>query len=366
MGAAISSTQFFLYGKRHFTRTGYERHVKKYTEAVQNAANIGIGAPGADGVDMTGKVVVVTGANSGLGKEVATYCAAKGAKLYMLCRSKDRAETAKKEIVEMTGNDSVDVVVVDVGELSQVRDAAKSLQGKEKTIDCLVCNAGVLLNDKQESSEGNEATFASHLLGGTYLLSKLLMPQIEASEEGRIVVVTSGGMYSTYLPSWETLTSVDGKKYNGVDAYAYAKRGQVILAERWAAEYPKVKIVTAHPGWSDTKAVTEAFGSSSKYLEPLRKPWQGKFPVDGCFFLLKMLASSPNCSPRVSHGTGAEGISWLTATKAENLKSGEFYLDRLVAPKHISGPFFTEGSYTKNTDGEIDTFLKKLAEVAKV
>ena len=84
------------------------------------------------------------------------------------------------------------------------------------------------------------------------------------------------------------------------------------------------------------------------------------------FFLLKMLASSPNCSPRVSHGTGAEGISWLTATKAENLKSGEFYLDRLVAPKHISGPFFTEGSYTKNTDEEIDTFLKKLAEVAKV
>ena len=164
MGQSISSTQFFLYGKRHFTQTGYQRHVKKYTEPVQSAAAIGIKAEGNDGFDLSGKVVVVTGANSGLGKQVATYCAAKGAKLYMLCRSKERAETARAEIVKDTGNDSVDIVLVDVSELDQVRKAASTLQEKETAIHAVVCNAGVLLNERKESSEGREVTFASHLL----------------------------------------------------------------------------------------------------------------------------------------------------------------------------------------------------------
>mmetsp|Transcript_5605 Transcript_5605/g.7370 ORF Transcript_5605/g.7370 Transcript_5605/m.7370 type:complete len:338 (-) Transcript_5605:1044-2057(-) len=337
MGQTLSSSNFFFYGKRHFTQTGYHRHVKQYIDPRQSSANIGTGVQGADGIDMSGKVVVVTGANSGLGKEVATYCAAKGARLYMLCRSKERAESARQEIMEKTGSDSINVVLVDVGELAQVREAVKSLQEREKKIHTLVCNAGVLLNEKRDSSEGVEATFASHLLGGTYLLSKLLLPQIQEAEEGRIIVVTSGGMYNYKLPSWETLTSTDGRKFDGVSAYAYAKRGQVLLAERWAKLYPDVKIVTVHPGWSDTPAVTEAFGDSTKYLQPLREPWEG-----------------------------AEGICWLAGTKGDNVQSGEFYLDREIAPKHISGPFYTEGSFTKNTGEEVDDFLKRMAEAAGV
>jgi len=70
------------------------------------------GVDGADGVDLEGKVFVVTGANSGIGKELATYVAAKGAKLYMLCRSKDKAEAAKEEIVKATSNDQVHIVLV--------------------------------------------------------------------------------------------------------------------------------------------------------------------------------------------------------------------------------------------------------------
>ena len=61
---------------------------------------------------MTGMVVLVTGANSGIGKELATYAAAKGAKLYMLCRSKDRAEKAKNDIMEATSNDKIDILLV--------------------------------------------------------------------------------------------------------------------------------------------------------------------------------------------------------------------------------------------------------------
>jgi NAD(P)-dependent dehydrogenase (short-subunit alcohol dehydrogenase family) len=174
MGQAISSSQFFLYGKRHFTETGYLRHVQKYTEPVQKSASIGLGQEGSDGVDLTGRVIVVTGANSGVGKEVATYCASKGAKkVYMMCRSKDRAHAARDEILAAIKNQSsssssdasnLDIILADVGELAQVRRAVAEIQEKETKIDAIVCNAGVLLNEKKTTSEGNEVTFAAHFL----------------------------------------------------------------------------------------------------------------------------------------------------------------------------------------------------------
>lgn len=112
---------------------------------------------------------------------------------------------------------------------------------------------------------------------------------------------------------------------------------KVLLAERWSKEYPEIPIVTAHPGWSDTPAVDDAFGDAKKYLQPLRSPWQG-----------------------------AEGIAWLVGTNKSNIRSGEVYLDRTVQPKHIAGLFYSEGSHTKNTPGEVDAFMSKLKEAAGI
>ena len=112
---------------------------------------------------------------------------------------------------------------------------------------------------------------------------------------------------------------------------------QVLLAERWSEEHPEIPIVTAHPGWSDTPAVEEAFGDAKKYLQPLRQPWEG-----------------------------AEGISWLIGTDKKNIRGGELYLDRTVQPKHIAGLFYSEGSYTKNTREEVDAFMEKLKEAAGI
>lgn len=326
---------------------------------LQSASAIPVGHADADSVNLQNKVVVVTGANSGLGKEVTTYAAAKGAKVYMLCRNAERAEQAKQDIVQQIQsydqttsstttdgapnnlNDNLQIVLVDVAELAQVRKAAQQLQSQENKIDVLVCNAGVLLNDRRESSEGNEMTFASHLLGGTYLLSQLLLPQLKAADCGRTVIVTSAGMYNFKLPSWEKLTSSSSSSssspedYNGVNVYAYAKRAQVLLAERCARDIPDVQWVTAHPGWSDTPAVDEAFGDMKKYLNPLREPWQG-----------------------------AEGIAWLVAADKSAVENGAFYLDRKTQPKHMAGPFFTEGSYTKNSEEEVDELMKNLKKAA--
>ena len=72
------------------------------------------GMEGADGVDLSDKIVIITGANSGIGKELATYAAAKGAKLYMFCRSQERAEKARNEIINTTSSVSVEIVLVDL------------------------------------------------------------------------------------------------------------------------------------------------------------------------------------------------------------------------------------------------------------
>merc|ERR1712232_294785 len=143
----------------------------------------------------------------------------------------------------------------------------------------------------------------------------------------------------TKFPQWDTATSSSSPKaidsYDGNMAYAYAKRGQVLLAEEWTKEYPEICWVSSHPGWASTAAVDAAYGDQKKLLEPMRTPWEG-----------------------------AEGITWLMGTDRSNLKSGAFYLDRLTQRKHYGGPFFSEGSFTKNTPLEDKDMMENLKKMA--
>lgn len=254
----------------------------------------------------------------------------------MICRSKERAEKARNEIVEMTSNPNVKILLADVGELDQVRSAVKKLQASESEIYCLVCNAGILSNEKQISSEGHEATIASHLFGGSYLLSQLLLPQLKAAadklQEPRVIFVTSGGMCLERFPCWEQATNTEkGQVYDGVVAYSRAKRGQVLLAEQLSKAEPNITWLSAHPGWVNTGIVSDAFGDSKKYLEPMRNAWEG-----------------------------AEGLTWLMGAEKSMLKNGEFYLDREIQEKHMIQ------SLTKNSDSEIDEMMSKLQEVCNL
>jgi len=337
----IATTQFFLFGKKNCTQTGYLKHMQQYKDPVQSAAVVNIeNKQDSDGVDLTGKTFLITGANQGIGKEIATYAAAKGGNVYILCRNEGRAKIAQKDIQEKTKN-KVNILLADVGEPSHIERVVKEFTDKEDKLDCLVCNAGALFNDRRVNSNGQEVTFMSHLVCGSYQLTKLLLPSLKQSpaNEARVVYVSSGGMYNSKFPEWEVAAS-SGKHesdYNGNIAYSYAKRGQVLLAERFTKDYPEVAFVSTHPGWVRTAAVDGAYGDNAKYLEPFRNLWEG-----------------------------SEGIAWLTATPKKNLESGAFYLDRSPQRKHIAGLFMTDGSFTKNSEKEVDVMMKKLEECVGV
>jgi dehydrogenase/reductase SDR family protein 12 len=335
----IVSTQFFLYGKKNFTQSGYLRHVAQYDDPVQNAAVVDANDPNSDGVDLSGRTYLISGANQGIGREIATYAASKKATVYMLCRNKERAETAQREIVELTKNANGRVLLGDVSEPSHIKRVVSEFRGREEKLDCLVCNAGALFNDRRVNSEGQEITLMSHLVCGSYQLTKLLMPSLKNSDEARVIYVSSGGQYNTKFPEWEMAGSTGDheSKYDGNLAYSYAKRGQLLLAERLTNQYPDVAFLSSHPGWVRTVGLEDAFGSASKLFEPLRNTWEG-----------------------------SEGICWLMTTPKKNLESGDFYLDRKPQRKHIAGAFFTEGSFTKNTDQEVDIMMMKLEETCGV
>ena len=146
-------------------------------------------------------------------------------------------------------------------------------------------------------------------------------------------------MYNTKFPSWRVATSAPDSplKYDGNLAYAFAKRGQVLLAERLscAGDSGAPVVVSAHPGWVDTPAVAVAYGEQKKWLEPMRNGWEG-----------------------------AEGICYLLSCAKNELVGGAFYLDREPQRKHVAGWFMGEGTSTKNTPEEVDQMMVKLKEAA--
>jgi len=320
----IASTQFFLYGKRHFTQTGYVRASQAYSndKTLEEAK-------------LEGKTYIVTGANSGIGFQIAKYLASKGGKVYLVCRNAERGQKAINEIVAetKTAPNLLQLLVGDCGLKQDVERIVNTFSEKEDSLSCLVCNAGALLSDKQLTKEGIEVTFATHLLFGSYLLSKLLTPKLENTEDSRVVFVSSAGMYNTRFPDWKIAAQEIGV-YSGSLAYAYCKRGQVLLAEQKTSadqDNKGVKYVSAHPGWTMTPGVATALSREAKWLAPLRTPWQG-----------------------------SEGIAWLCVAPNSSLQGGAFYLDRTPQRKHLAGPFFTEGSFTKNTPEQVQAMMENL------
>jgi dehydrogenase/reductase SDR family member 12 len=224
---------------------------------------------------LRGRTALVTGANRGIGKAIAAALARLGATLLLTVRDRDSGERARAEIIAADPDADVQVEVCDVSDLDAVRAFAADLNSRVSTLDVLVHNAGVLPPTRTETTAGHELTLATHVLG-PMLLTERLLPILAASGDPRVILMSSGGMYTQSLPASDPEYR-DGR-YRGATAYARTKRIQVaftpILARRWAQH--GIGVYSMHPGWADTPGVAAALPVFRRLTGPaLRSPEQG-------------------------------------------------------------------------------------------
>jgi NAD(P)-dependent dehydrogenase (short-subunit alcohol dehydrogenase family) len=166
-----------------------------------------------------GKLCVVTGSNSGIGKETALGLARKKAELVMVVRNLDRGKRAREEIVSKIGNASVDLMVCDLSSMESIRRFAQEFKDKYSKLHVLINNAGAIFYKRQTTVDGFERTLAVDYLG-QFLLTHELLPILESSAPSRIINVSSG-TYRTGKIDFDDLQSE--KKYGGMRVYANAK-----------------------------------------------------------------------------------------------------------------------------------------------
>ena len=281
-----------------FDRSGFRRHAAGFrAEDLE--------------VSLAGKTCLVTGGNSGIGKAAATQFAARGAGVFLLCRSRERGEAAAEEIRRATGNAAVRVEELDVSEKQSIRAFVRRF--RPSRVDVLVNNAGVLPDRRVATGDGVEQTLATNLLG-PYLLTELLLPKLEAAPDARVVSVASGGMYTQKLDV-EALRSGGPDPFDGVVQYARTKRALVVLNELWAERHRKrgVTFFAMHPGWADTPGVQSSlprFRAATKGV--LRTPEEG-----------------------------ADTVVWLAVAPSLSMRNGLFWFDREPVSTHYL-PWTTE------------------------
>ena len=140
--------------------------------------------------EMAGKAVVITGGNTGIGKEAAVGLATLGARVVITSRDEKRGRAAREDIVQRSGNDCVDVMPLDLASFRSIRSFAADLVDRFDRLDVLVNNAGLILRRRRETEDGFEATFGINHLGH-FLVTKLVVDRLKASAPGRVVVVAS-------------------------------------------------------------------------------------------------------------------------------------------------------------------------------
>jgi NAD(P)-dependent dehydrogenase (short-subunit alcohol dehydrogenase family) len=223
---------------------------------------------------MVGQRVLITGATSGIGHECAQQLARLGASVHFVARDRSRAETAKEDFLKVSATGDVEYFIADVADLAAIRDVAAWSAERDPVLNVLIHNAGAITKAPTRTSEGFEVTVAAQLLG-PYLLTGLLLPSLTQASPGRVISVSSGGMYTARFD----LAGLDStEEYDGVGMYARVKRAQVVLTNEWPHQVNErdVQFFALHPGWVDTPGIRSSLPSFYKVMKRvLRTPAQG-------------------------------------------------------------------------------------------
>jgi retinol dehydrogenase-12 len=241
------------------------------------------GGPAPSFYEQKGKVVVITGSNAGIGKETARQLYRTGATVILACRSLERAKTARDEIMASCAADAdstdnstdtdalvrvvgkLEIQSLDLGSLQSVRQAAKELLKKYKTIDILINNAGIMMDEQTVTQDGYDFTMQANYLGH-YLLTRLLLPAIQKSKDPRIINVTSSTYTLVSKIDLDDLFCQKGKRpYTLFGQYAQSKLAQILFTNELDSRYGEddtststrntIFTASVHPGLVRTDVV---------------------------------------------------------------------------------------------------------------
>jgi NAD(P)-dependent dehydrogenase (short-subunit alcohol dehydrogenase family) len=192
------------------------------------------------------KTIVVTGSNSGIGKEAANTLAESGHRILMLSRDSQKSIDAHQEIVSRSGNEHVFLIPVDLSDAPSINSAVEKIKNDYPIIDVLVNNAGVYKVKRQETDRGIEMTFAVNFLA-TFMLSQMLSENLQASGNGRIINVVSE-LYKNGSIDFDNLMLEKG--YKAGDAYANSKLATVLYTVELAKRVKNkgIRVNAMHPG----------------------------------------------------------------------------------------------------------------------
>jgi NAD(P)-dependent dehydrogenase (short-subunit alcohol dehydrogenase family) len=201
-----------------------------------------------------GKVCLITGSNTGIGKETAKRLANLDSKIIMVCRNEEKGEKAKQEIIQATSNQDIELMICNLASLQDVKLFSEKFLATHSELHVLINNAGTFHMKRTATSDGYESTFAVNYLAH-YYLSRLLIPLLKKNSPSRIINLSSD-IHRYFSIKMNDLMLE--RRYSGQQAYSNSKTAMILFTYKLARELgdSDVTVNAVNPGHVDTQMTT--------------------------------------------------------------------------------------------------------------
>lgn len=268
--------------------------------------------------NQTGRVALITGANTGLGYETALELALHGAKTILACRNTEKGEAAAKKIndevakAKTGGKGAAEFQLLDLSDLDQVKEYSTKFVGENTRLDLLILNAGVMMTPYTRTKQDHELQIGTNYFGHA-ALTKYLLPLLTKTEGSRIVVLSSSLHKQAKAESFDDL-DWKKRKYDSIQAYATSKLADLVFAKELSrrlvdAGIKSPLVAAAHPGYAATELQRTVFLFRILNYVLAQSSAQGALPT-------LRAASDPSVKP--GSYWGPDGIMNMRGNPVEN------------------------------------------------
>ncbi len=282
---------------------------------------------------MEQKNIMITGANAGIGKAAADALAYQGHRIIMVCRNPEKAENAKQDIIQKTGNKDIEIIIADHSSMSQVKSTAEEFYNQFNKLDVLINNAGLVTAGRNVTEDGFEEMFAVNHLS-YFLLTNLLIDVLKKSNDPRIINVASGAHGRISRIDWNDLQST--RSFKPFIVYSYTKLLNILFTNELARRLKNtnIKANSMHPGF-----VASNFGKS------------GNAAIRNMVRMGRPFARSTK--------KGAETIVYLAVSPQVEDETGKYFFDKEpVQPSRLARDPDSAKKLWEKSENLLQSFLE--------